>query len=503
MIKRIYPKCWVAAVPKFWNEEIPSDYPTDTGSEFSLNFDSKEDRLAVQEMESKLGTEESIITEDMLPNQYSMVGNYLGTYNVTGTPGEKVLLSPKAVSDKAIGALAFHYVVPTSAEEGTEDSGEETVDTQAEGETEESTTEEPTTASWVRIEDAEIVDGYVYGTVESFSPIAVFEVKRDTFYDNNKTFFNNPMFIANGIPVKVYKSEDGKICVEDGNGKITEITANTTIMGGGVDGSDLESTSISVNGVDLASIYAGSYCVSEDRISTIKNACVKVYDCKLTTGLSGIGYFNRIENLDVTFKNVKASHLGAGECYNSSTKKDANQEFLPDLGLGANCWVKNSKFTVEDSDIYVAYTSGNSGYLYVDHSEMVAKNTKFGYLTAGGSNGGTNETEIEAENCTIDVFQTTNRGFVRSAEGALKNCTVKVCAVCGDPTDPSVDGTVDSVKLDFTRGTINLYAGTNGGAAVDAETANEIVEYVKIGRETNVTYMNNADQILKDVIRLK
>lgn len=491
MIKRIYPKCWIAAVPKFWNEEIPSDYPTETGSEFSLNFDSKEDRLAVQEMESKLGTEESIITEEMVP-EYSIVGGYLGTYNVTGVAGEKVLLSPKAVSDKAIGALAFHYVVPS-----TED---DTEDTQAEGEG----TEQPVaTATWEQIKDAEVVDGYVYGTVDSFSPIAVFEIKRDTFLDDQGKFFTRPTFIANGIAIKVYKNEEGKVCVEDGNGKITEITEETTILGGGVDGSDLDSTSISIDNVNVDSVYVGSFCHTEERVATVKKASLKMYNVTMNRGISGSGCYTRIEDLDVAINKVKAYHIGAGECYNQTTKKDANQAFLPDLGLGANCWVKNSRFVIEDSDIYVAYASGNNGYLYVDHSEVVAKNTKFGYFIAGGSNGGTNECEVELENCTADVFQTTNRGFVRAADADLKDCTIKVCAVCGDPTDESVTGTVDSVKMDLTGGKVSLYAGTNGGIAIDNAKANEIVEYVKIGRETEVTYMENADQILKDVIRQK
>ena len=92
---------------------------------------------------------------------------------------------------------------------------------------------------------------------------------------------------------------------------------------------------------------------------------------------------------------------------------------------------------------------------------------------------------------------------MRAADADLKDCTIKVCAVCGDPTDSSVTGTVDSVKMDLTGGEITLYAGTSGGVAIDNEKANEIVQYVKVGRETEITYAENADQILKDVIRLK
>lgn len=493
MRKIILPKLWLAAIPKYWNEQIPDDYPTDTGSSFSLNYDSKEEKEAVKDMESNLGTEESIVTDEMLPDN-TVLGSYLGTYNVTGVAGEKVLLSPKKVSDKAVSALAFHYTETTAGStENQEDSeaGEETTPT--------------TTTSWVPIEDAEIVDGYVYGTVESFSPIAVFEIKRDTYIDESLSVLTSKAFVANGIPIKIYNDESGNTIVEDGNGKKTTIDSTMTIIGGTLDGTSVESTSISVNGATIKSIFAGSYSAEEGKIVTVDSASVKVMDSTVSSGVVGCGYNNRLNSLDITVRNSKVNFIGAGECYNGKTKKDSNQSFQAagTLGLGANSWVKESKMTVENCDIWLIYSSGNSGYLYVDHSEIVAKDSKFDYFTSGGSNGGTNETEVSAENCSIKVFQNTNRGFVRSSKGELKDCTVEVCAVCGDPTDSSVDGTVDRVKLDLDGGKINLYAGTNGGVAVTAEVAQSIVESVKVGRDTEITYMQNADQILGDLIRFK
>ena len=493
MRKIILPKLWLAAIPKYWNEQIPDDYPTDKGSSFSLNYDSKEEKEAVKDMESNLGTEESIVTDEMLPDN-TVLGSYLGTYNVTGVAGEKVLLSPKKVSDKAVSALAFHYTETTAGStENQEDSeaGEETTPT--------------TTTSWVPIEDAEIVDGYVYGTVESFSPIAVFEIKRDTYIDESLSVLTSKAFVANGIPIKIYNDESGNTIVEDGNGKKTTIDSTMTIIGGTLDGTSVESTSISVNGATIKSIFAGSYSAEEGKIVTVDSASVKVMDSTVSSGVVGCGYNNRLNSLDITVRNSKVNFIGAGECYNGKTKKDSNQSFQAagTLGLGANSWVKESKMTVENCDIWLIYSSGNSGYLYVDHSEIVAKDSKFDYFTSGGSNGGTNETEVSAENCSIKVFQNTNRGFVRSSKGELKDCTVEVCAVCGDPTDSSVDGTVDRVKLDLDGGKINLYAGTNGGVAVTAEVAQSIVESVKVGRDTEITYMQNADQILGDLIRFK
>lgn len=466
--KLILPKLWLAAIPKYWGERrVPSDYPS-TNSSFSVTYKTPEITQAVKTMEENIGTENSIITDDMVPEN-TIVGGYLGTYEVEAVAGEETLLSPEKVSSSVIDVIAMHYSEETD--------------------------------QWSKIEDAHIVDGYVYGTLDSFSPIAVFTIKRDTIYGTGiSSFFpNSSVYIANGIPVQVYKTEDGKTMAKDGNGKETEITANTVIIGGTVDGTNVDSTSISVTGAQVISVCAGSY--SEDSVVTVGSATVLIKDSTISNGITGAGFNNRMTDLSMTVYNTIANFIGAGESWSSVKKVDSNSS--TNIGFGSNTWVANSVMNVTNSNIYIFYASGNSGYFYADHSVINASGCEIGWLTTGGSNGRTNVCEVNVEDSTITCFQTVNRGTVNDARASIKNCTTSILAVCGDPTDSSVDGTVERVRLDITGGTANLYGGTNGGVAVDYNTVRGVVEYVKISRTSNITYKNDADDILGELIRLK
>ena len=206
-------------------------------------------------------------------------------------------------------------------------------------------------------------------------------------------------------------------------------------------------------------------------------------------------------DLSMTVDNTIANFIGAGESWSGVKKVDSNSS--TNIGFGSNTWVANSVMNVTNSNIYIFYASGNSGYFYADHSVINASGCEIGWLTTGGSNGRTNVCEVNVEDSTITCFQTVNRGTVNDARASIKNCTTSILAVCGDPTDSSVDGTVERVRLDITGGTANLYGGTNGGVAVDYNTVRGVVEYVKISRTSNITYKNDADDILGELIRLK
>ena len=136
------PKLWLARIPDIWDRHMPANYPV-SSSEFSLSFGDEETRNAVIEMEHNLGTDESIITEEILPENCVMTG-YVGTYDVLAESGVETLLSPERVDTDNV--IAMHYAVTDGEENG----------------------------EWVQIEDIEVRDGYVWGTLTDFSPIAIF-----------------------------------------------------------------------------------------------------------------------------------------------------------------------------------------------------------------------------------------------------------------------------------------------------------------------------------------
>ena len=462
----VLPKLWLEVIQKYWEKRVPTDYPK-TSSEFALEFKSKEVSEAVKLMEDKLNTEESIITTDVVP-EGQRVGKYLGTYDVSSVAGKLVLISPEKVSSSDIDVLAFHY------------------------------NEEQST--WEKIEDAQIVDGYVYGTLESFSPIAVFTVKKDTVFDESGEVFGYPTYIANGIQVVVIKNDNGETIVRDTYGKETVITEDTIIVGGTLDGTSVASTYVFAKGVKIRNIKAGSY--SEESVVKIDEVTCVVEDSEITGGITGGGFNCRVEKALFNIKNVKSNFFGSGESYWKKLSKDSNN--MDTIGLGSNSWIKDANINIEDSEIDILYAGGNTGYLYVQNTDTYIKGGKYGYVTIGGSNGKTDNSDIYIADATVTTFQTVNRGIVDSGKATIKNCKIEKLFAISDSEDSSVNGSANSVHLDITGGSITLFVGNNGGEQVDILKAKEIIKALKISRTTEVVYAEgNTQSILKDIIRIK
>ena len=199
------PKIWVGRIQKYWDKFMPTDFPK-SSSEFSLKFSSAEAKDAVVEFESKLGTEESTVL-DFLPEN-TFVTSYIGTYDVTGTPDELTLLSPEKVTSDNV--IALHYVEDTD--------------------------------TWEKVEDISVVDGYVWGTLESFSPIAIVQYAKEIHLENSVSVVKNlPCVVCEGNPVQVKVNDNNDIVVVNpGTGKEIEITAtNTMVVGGSIDGTPI------------------------------------------------------------------------------------------------------------------------------------------------------------------------------------------------------------------------------------------------------------------------
>lgn len=361
----ILPKLWLERIQCYWDKKIPKDIP-ETESEFSFYFDSTETKNSVKEMENKLNTEESIITADMVEDG-TRLGNYLGTYNVSGPTGVSTLISPVKLSDDIINVLAFHY------------------------------NEEDKT--WNKIENTEIKDGYVYATLESFSPISVFTIKKDSVYYETSDIFNAPIYVANGIPITCKKNENGENVIRTSEGKETIVPNNCTIIGGSIDGTNIESTSIFIDGVTLLYVNAGSF--SEKEIVTVKNTSCVIKNSVISSGISG-GHFNcRINNAKFDLDNVKSASFTVGQSYWDEKKKDCNKK--DDLGLQSNSWLLNADVTINNSNILSLFNGGGPGYFYAKGSNLIAKNSTFEYVITGGSNGRTDCSNAELENCKVKI----------------------------------------------------------------------------------------------------
>ena len=471
----ILPKIYLAVIPKYWYSGIPTDIPA-SSSTFSLKYDKDSDFDAVKEMEANLNTEESIVTPEDIPENETL-SLYLGSYNVNGESGELTLLNPNKIGNKDIDAIAYHFV-----------SGENDVP-----------------GTWEKIEDTQVIDGYVWGTVSSFSPIAVFTVKPDTYYTDNGQYMGCPTYVANGIPIVVSLNDKGKTIVTDAYGKVTEITATTLIVGGSYD-RDLESTNITVKGaVKFRGIRAGSIRDgAEETPLRVGKIIVNIEDVdRASAGVTGSYGAVRTDEVEINIKNSKLSFCGAGESI--CNKNDANKEWGQNCSLASKAWVKKANITLDNSFVECAYAGCNCGYMYGDDVNIIAKNgSSATWFLACGSNGHTGKSSATAINSKIEYMQTTNRGPVDESELIIKGSNINYLFPTGDSTDSTVNGTVGKVRMDIDSGTTaNLYPGTNNGVVITAEVADEIIDSIRISRSANITYKDNADKILENKIKIK
>ena len=472
----ILPKIYLAVIPKYWYAGIPTDIPA-SSSTFSLKYDKDSDFDAVKEMEANLNTEESIVTPEDIPENETL-SLYLGSYNVNGEPGELTLLNPNKIGNKDVGVIAYHFI---------------------NGENDE------VPGTWEKIEDAQVIDGYAWGTVSSFSPIAVFTVKPDTYYLENAPYMGGPAFIANGIPIVVSLNDKNKTIVTDAYGKVTEIPATTIIIGGSYD-RDLESTNITVKGaIKFRGIRAGS--VRDGAAETplrVGKITVNIEDVdRASAGVTGSYGAVKTDEVEINIKNSKLSFCGAGESI--CNKNDANKDWGQNCSLASKAWVKKSTITLDNSFVECAYAGCNCGYMYGDDVNIIAKNgSSATWYLACGSNGATGKATATAINSEIEYMQTTNRGPVKDSELVVKGSKVNYLFPTGDSTDKSVNGTVLKSRVEVDASSkVDLYPGTNGGKVITAEDAEEIIDSIKISRSADVTYKEDADKILANKIKIK
>lgn len=468
------PKCIVARIDKYWYPTLPVDYP-ESSSIFS--FTTGDDKVAMLAMEANLGTEESIIDPETLPEN-SAVGAYLGTYDVEAEPGETTLLSPNRLPDNAIGAIAYHY----NAEEDT----------------------------WTQIEDIEITDGYVWGQLDEFSPIAVFALVISAYITDVSTEIlgqTGNVLVCNGLPVKVHLDDEGKIIAETGAVQY-ELAEGDSIVGGSFDGTPVKSTNIYIGeGVKLNYVVGGSWVSSKEDAKNHTDS-IKVVAKGATIGiLTGAGIWNSADLVEISIEDTKIERgMGTQMCYVKGKSSNKTMEDS-DKGLGANQWVKKAVVTAKDSDIAVLYPGGSNGYCTTMDAEMTVENCTCEYLCNGQSNGTIYNVKSTITDSTITYFNNNNRGHYYDGKVYFKggNTVENLFVFCDNDPNKEMADVRGKIYVDINAGDkANLYVGSVANHEVTtAEEADLYLDAVKISRSADITYERNADAVLKDVLRIK
>lgn len=457
------PKLWLARIPSIWDKTIPSNYPV-SSSEFSLSFADQETKDAVAEMEANLKTEDTILTEDVVP-EGTVVTGYVGTYDVQGKDGEETLLSPEKVDTDNV--IAMHYRV-TDGEEG---------------------------GTWEQIEDIEVKNGYVWGTLESFSPIAIFTYKKDIHIESGVGALTVPAIVCEGNVVKAYyDEEENKTYVECAStGTKLEITTKSILIGGSVDGTPIDSTNVTVVGLKnnaiINKVISGSYYIGEG-FTTVNTINVTGRDTVIGALTGSFGAV-RTNSVNYDLDNVTLAFMGCGEGY--------KQVGTINPTFAGRCWAKDVNMKLVNVTDELTFIGQNCEYFYVHNTYAYVEGGRHDWLIMGGSNDGTNTTKMDVVDSSVGIFQTTNRGNVADARATFKGCTVEHLYVGGDASDKTVTGTTGKLKYEINYSDHGSYVfenGTEAGELLTAETAEKIVESIKVSRSADVTIAPELIDIL-------
>lgn len=459
------PKIWLGRIQKYWDKIMPSDYPA-SDSVFALKFDTEEITAAVVKFEDEIGKPESVVTE-VIP-EGNVLAEYIGTYDVKGTPGVLTLLSPEKVTTDKVAALHL------------------TAD-----------------GTWEDVEDAHVIDGYVWGTLDSFSPVAIVTYRKDIHVEDLTVPLTAKYIVCEGNTVKVTQDEDGKITLRsESTGTEIELTESVYIVGGSIDGSNIDKTSITVAGITdkniIGKIIGGSvFCASDDaEPATVNEININIID-SVVKCVTGSMCAVRTNQFNLNMKNVELEWFGMGESYSKNEKKDYNTS---NPSYASKAWLKSAKLNIENVVTEIAYCCGNNGYLFVDHSEATVIGGKIDYLLSCGSNGITNESIIVAKNAEVKTLQNVNRGIVGSAKVTLTGCKVEGLFIDGDETDETA--MCNNIRYDINAANgedmYNINVGMHAGKKLTAEQIAEVVDCVKVSRSANVTISKEDLTLLGD-----
>ena len=536
--RRLLPKIWLAKIPRYWEKRVPKGYPAGT-SEFSLP-EVTEEKVAIEEMEAKIGTEESIVSPDVVP-EHEAVGKYLGSYfvEITIPVDEEAEESEEEKECPKEGEATVEIpedpdapvVEVTDADAATEEPAPEEEDTEEEvfvtllspvKVRDKFTTDavayryNDEEQTWDAIDNVEVVDGYVYGTLEESGVVAAFTIRKDSYLDTSKSMWPADVYVCNGIKNRIYKDEEDRIIAETAYGTKTELTEDTYVVGGSYDGSSVESTDLTVIGVKLAKVIGGSYYdLDDEHKNHTKSIRLICKDVETVYSFTGAGMWNCVDDIYIELDNCvdwqykeNPRIIGGSGCQETFRGGKAANKTMADSekGLLANQWVKHSKIVMKNCKIDVVYTAGDNGYCYTKDAELYVDGGEYIWFCNGQSNGTVDNVYTEVKNAHIEYLNDNNRGHYGNGKLVIKNCKIDAGFAFADPTDSAtadIRGKI-SIDMDATTEVSDFCLGSvNSAEVTTAEEAAKYLERFAVSRDTSIVYTRNADKLLKDIIIVK
>lgn len=292
----------------------------------------------------------------------------------------------------------------------------------------------------------------------------------DSTYNNNQG-----AFFANGTPIIISEVDGNTTITWDGG---SQIVPNTVSVFGGGNGSNYESSQITMESGTVQNLVAGGLGYTADKSSTVTNANVIINGGTISNAVAGGGYFNakvnksNIQMNGGTALTVQGGGMASGKIdgvnYSVGTKEDS--ENSPNR-------TENAKVTISGGKVTYGVFGGGQGYSYTGTVNLTISDGDMSnsYVTAGGSNGYTGTANVKLTGGNIGVYQSVNRGTLDNATVRVAGSTIGKFYVGGETEDKSVTGVINKINTLLVSGSIeSLDSGSSNGSpmAIDNENYN-------------------------------
>lgn len=341
-------------------------------------------------------------------------------------------------------------------------------------------------------------------TIPIFSRAAEVPVYDSTFNNGAGAFY------ANGTPITIKENASNQTEITWAGGSQI-ITDTTTVFGGGIQGTTYQTSDITMESGTVAIMYGGGQSLIENENTRVEKTNITINGGTITESLYGGGLiYATSEESNITVNNGIIKSITGGGCAAaaiSGTLYAAGTEENPELSKNrvdiTNITINNG--TINSTANFGMIFGGGQGYSYVGDANLTINGGDLSkaYVTAGGSNGYTENGDIKIKGGTIYLVQSVNRGKVIDAEVKMTGGTVEKFYVGGETEDAAVTGIVNDVEVDILGGTVtNLKPGKSNSTEIIVEQENYKVVDVEgtvnnstIGeKEISITYIFNIKE---------
>lgn len=305
--------------------------------------------------------------------------------------------------------------------------------------------------------------------VEEFRQPAETPVYDATFDNNSGALY------ANGTPVTITTNAAGNT-VANWEGGSQVLTDTTTVFGGGVAGTNYDTSNITMEDGTVLDLVGGGVSTDENNPANVGKSNITVNGGTVTANVTGGGFlFSEVQNANITMNDGTArTVLGGGFAaltIDGVTYAAGTEEEPENSGNRT----ENTNIVINDGTVTDTVFGGGQGYSYVGNANTIINGGDLStvYVTAGGSNGYTRNANVNITGGDIGVYQTVNRGEMETANVSVTGGTIDRFYVGGETEDPQVTGTINKIDTELLSGNIGtLNPGTNGAQPITIDDTN-------------------------------